>query len=126
MLMKNYIVLADLKSPEVIFLNNGVFMISGSSRPENTVNFFRPLEAWINEFKNTDPKQINFTVDLDYINSSSVKFLITIMKQMKVIANNQIPFVINWVYEHDDLDTLDLGKELEKSLGSPFTFQSKT
>src|ERR1043165_9388201 len=102
MLMKNYIVLADLKSPEVIFLNNGVFMISGSSRPENTVNFFRPLEAWINEFKNTYPKQINFTVDLDYINSSSVKFLITIMKQMKVIANNQIPFTINWVYEADD------------------------
>lgn len=123
--MKNYIVLADLKSPEIVFLTSGVCMISGSSRPENSVNFYKPFIAWINEYKKTGPSKIDLTLDLDYVNSSSVKVLMDILKIFKEMASGKIPFTINWLYEDEDLDGLDLGKVLEKNLGVDFTFTLK-
>ena len=122
--MKNYIVHADTKSPEIVFLTTGVCMISGSSRPENSVSFYKPFIAWINDYKKTSPAKIDLTLDLDYVNSSSIKVMMDILKLLKEIASKK-SFTITWLYEEEDLDALDLGKVLEKNLGVDFNYVLK-
>lgn len=100
-------------------------MISGSSRPENSVNFYKPFIAWITEFKKTSPSKIDLTLDLDYVNSSSIKVLMDILKLMKEVAVQKDALKITWLYEEEDMDGLDLGKVLEKNLGIDFAFSVK-
>ena len=54
-----------------------------------------------------------------------MKLLLEILRMLKEIAGTKIPFSVIWQYEVDDLDTLELGKELEKILDLKFKLQVK-
>ena len=123
--MKNYLVSADKKTPEIIFIANGDLRITGNSRPEDGKNFYKPAFEWIEEFKEFEPTKITLTLDLDYINSVSVRILLTLLQTLHGILEDKKAFRVIWMYDNNDLDMLDQGKILEKSLHHPFEFFEK-
>ncbi len=123
--MKNYVVTAERKTPEIMFKANGELKITGNSRPEDGKNFYKGAFDWIEEFKEFSPTTITFTLDLDYINSVSVRILLTMLQALHEILDDKKKFKVIWKYDQNDIDMLDQGKILEKSLAHPFEFVEK-
>lgn len=123
--MKNYVISAERKTPEIVFKANGELRITGNSRPEDGKNFFKPAFEWIEEFKEFGPESITLTLDLDYVNSVSVRILLTMLQSLHSILDDKKAFKVIWKYDQNDLDMLDQGKILEKSLQHPFEFVEK-
>lgn len=123
--MKNYVIAAGRKTPEIVFKANGELKITGNSRPEDGKNFYKPAFDWIEDFKEFGPSTINLTLDLDYINSVSVRLLLTMLQALNSILEDKNAFKVIWKYDQNDLDMLDQGKILEKSLQHPFEFVEK-
>ena len=123
--MKNYVIPAERKTPEIVFKANGDLSITGNSRPEDGKNFYKKAFEWIDDFKDFNPKKITLTLDLDYINSVSVRILLTMLQTLHKILDDKSQFTVIWCYDNNDLDMLDQGKILEKSLSHTFIFTEK-
>jgi hypothetical protein len=123
--MKNYTVAPERKTPEIVFKANGELKITGNSRPEDGKNFYKGAFEWIEDFKEFSPSTITLTLDLDYINSVSVRILLTMLQTLHGIFDDKKKFKVIWKYDQNDIDMLDQGKILEKSLSHSFVFVEK-
>ena len=123
--MKNYVIPAERKTPEIVFKANGDLSITGNSRPEDGKSFYKKAFEWLEDFREFNPKKITITLDLDYINSVSVRILLTMLQTLHQIIEDKKQFTVIWTYDNNDSDMLDQGKILEKSLQHPFTFVEK-
>lgn len=123
--MKNLSISAERKTPEILFKANGELKISGNSRPEDGKQFYKPVFEWIEDFKEFSPSSITLTLDLDYINSVSVRILLTMLQTLHGVLDDKSKFKVIWKYDANDTDMLDQGKILEKSLQHPFNFTEK-
>ena len=62
-----------------------VLSLSGISRPENTIEFYEPVLAWLEEFLDSEKqrpaggKPVQLDINMDYINSISVKYIMGII-----------------------------------------------
>lgn len=105
-----------------------VYKISGQSRPSDVREFYNQIISWLDEFtvhleKSRDyGKPIVFTFELDYFNSSSAKLIVDICKIMAGLKNKGYKVIINWLYEEEDSDMLDTGKEISQIVNCPFEY----
>jgi len=105
-------------TPKVQFLADGNLSIVGKSLPEDTSKFYQPLVDWVVE---CSLGQLNITVRLDYMNSSSAHHISKLLLSAK--DNPCIKECnVEWYYESDDEDSLDFGKELEYLTDFNFKF----
>lgn len=121
--MENLIIQPSQETPEVNFNVNGQLSIKGVSIPENITNFYTPLLGWINELEKNLPQSLNLTFEIEYINTSSTRVFIDLIKKINTIKQTLPNTSITWRYVEDDEDILDLGKDLEYSAKSSFVFE---
>ncbi|HBI82054.1 MAG TPA: nuclear pore complex subunit [Bacteroidales bacterium] len=109
------------KTPTVILNpNTGVIEIKGRSIPENSIEFYRPVVEWLDEYvKNPQPNTV-VNVQLEYFNTSSSKCILDVFKKLEVLRKNQKDVIINWYYEEDDEDMLEAGEDYESIIKVPF------
>jgi hypothetical protein len=111
-------------TPEVILDPKGIIKMTGRLIPENAIEFFNPIEEWINEyFKN--PVDITCVeIRLEYINSTCTEYLLDIMHRITHIhlKKNKKKFLINWYYKDEDEDMLEKGKFFSSDLDVTFNF----
>ena len=124
-LRKNPKILSSTKiTPEVILDRKGIIKMTGRLIPENAEDFFNPIEEWINEYF-CNPAEITYIeIYLEYINSTSTKYLFYIIHKIINIRlqNNIKRFIINWYYRDEDEDMLEKGTVFSLNLGVPFNF----
>jgi hypothetical protein len=120
-------------TPRVYFdPENSVFEISGFSRPENVIGFYRPILKWLDDYndnvlaKNLDYNKSNLTINLKmtYFNSASSKFLLDILLEFMKFHSKGNEVEINWYYEDGDDEIQESGEEISDMLGYPFNFIS--
>lgn len=119
--MNNLEIPATEKTPSVFFnATTGVLEIKGRSIPENAIEFFKPLETWLEEYsKNPQPKTV-LNIHLDYFNTTSSKCLLDIFRKLEMINKSELSEVlINWYYEQDDEDMLEAGEDYQSILKIP-------
>lgn len=123
--MENLIINATDITPEINFnVNNHSFVIKGESRPENVKEFFEPVLNWIDAYfteNKSDEKQV-FTIMLAYFNSSSAKFMLTLLKNLGKFYLNGSNIEINWCYEEGDDDMKEAGEQMSEMAKIPFNF----
>ena len=119
--MNNIKMEGTAKTPDLSFdANTGVFDIKGRSIPENSVEFYKPILEWIDEYtKQTRPKTI-VNIHLEYFNTSSSKCILDLLKKFEIIAKNGNDIVIRWHYEEDDEDMLEAGQDYQSIIKVPF------
>ncbi len=121
--MKNLVIPATKKTPEIIFLASGeLLMITGSSFPENVNKFYQPIVDWLEELKSSKPAKINITFDLENVNTSSTRIFLQILRSVSEIGKDKKSLRIVWKYESEDSDMLEQGETLEKILKRPFEY----
>ncbi len=116
--MENFYLEETSKTPKLSFdQKTGKFLMSGRSIPENSIEFYRPLFEWLDDYvKNPSDKTI-FDIKLEYFNTSSSKCLVEIFRRLERINNNSV--VINWFYEEDDEDMQESGEDFKEIIDIP-------
>jgi len=123
-------------TPEVNFSpGDKTFFIRGISSPEDVRAMYYPVIEWIKEYINelvvtkesdyTPESPLKFTTELAYFNSSSAKFLYDIFMEIKRLIPYGIPFVVEWVYEEEDIDLKEAGADIALLTEMDFSYISK-
>ncbi|MBN4061992.1 MAG: nuclear pore complex subunit [Flavobacteriales bacterium] len=108
-------------SPKVNFdAQQGVMELKGRSIPEHANLFYQRLIEWAKEYAASDPPKTVVDVRLDYLNSSSHKFLYDVFEKFEPIAANGHDIIINWHYEEEDEEMRETGEEYSENLKVPF------
>lgn len=118
-------------TPRVFFdPTNSVFEISGFSRPENVVGFYKPILKWLEDYndlvlsQNTEFNKSNLVINLKmtYFNSASSKFLLDILLEFMKFHSKGNSIEINWFYDEDDDEILESGEEIADMINYSFNF----
>ncbi|MDX9697003.1 MAG: DUF1987 domain-containing protein [Bacteroidales bacterium] len=109
------------KTPSVSFdANTGIIEIKGRSIPENSIEFYRPLVEWLEEYSKEPQKLTTVNIQLEYFNTSSSKCILDVFKKLETIKKAKNEVIINWYYEEDDEDMLEAGEDYESIIRIPF------
>ena len=103
-----------------IILEPGRIFIMGRSIPENPNDFYRPVREWVSEYARDYSGRSKIEFGFEYINTSSIKWIFTILRELaeiKDIVNNAS---VTWYYEHGDEDMCELGFILRSLVECPF------
>ncbi|MBQ3655276.1 MAG: DUF1987 domain-containing protein [Bacteroidales bacterium] len=93
--------------PQVDFyLSEGKCLIKGESFLEETAKFYAPLVDWIRNYPKYGSK-IDFTFSLTYFNTSTSKWILMLLAELKKLENNGLEINTTWYYHEDDLDMRD-------------------
>jgi len=121
--MENYVVEGSKKTPAIKLDKRGFLKIGGRSIHEDPDKFFKPIVDWILDYCNAPPSKTT-TVDilLEYFNSGSAKYILTILQILtsKLAVGHNLK--INWHYEEGDDDILERGQYYSSLLKKEFTF----
>ena len=112
---------ATLSSPQVqADPDAGLLCLAGESYPENTFEFYRPINAWLSGFLARDPRPLTLEIRLSYLNTSSIKCLIDLLDDLEVAHQAGRSVALNWFYAQDDDRAMELAEEFKEDLTLPF------
>lgn len=119
--MEKISIKATSKTPKVDFnSDSGVLEITGRSIPENSVDFYKPILDWLDDYQEiSKDKQTVFKFKLEYFNTSSSKCILDIFRKLERFYNDGLNIVIKWYYEEDDEDMYESGEDFKEIMGIP-------
>jgi hypothetical protein len=98
----------------------GFFEIKGKSNPSNTLDFYKLLYDWLDEYAKAPAALSDVHILYEYFNTSTSKCLLTFFKKLEDISRAGKEVVINWHYEKGDGDMLEAGKDFSSIIHLPF------
>lgn len=101
----------------------GTFKIEGRSFPLNAKGFYSPILEWLEEYAEQPNARTEFVFRLEYFNTPSSKSISDILKKLKSIKDSGHDVSVQWFYEEDDIDILDLGHVFARTVGMDFEFK---
>lgn len=120
--MDQYAIEGTQKNPTIKFdLTKGELSVSGNSIPENSVDFYKPLLAALDEYTASPKPTTTVTFSMRYFNTSSSKRILDIFKKLEIINRGGSAVSVNWVYEDDDDDMLEAGEDYQSVVDLNFT-----
>ena len=106
------------KTPEVLFnTENGELNIDGRSFPEDPKNFYRPILEELDNYKSDD---LNINLNFEYLNTSSTKIILEMIKSVGSLKN----LSITWVSEEDDAEMTEMGEYFSELSNIPFNYET--
>ena len=112
-----------------------IFIISGTSAPEDVRALYYPVINWMQTFvdqilsdghnKFTQENPLRFQVDLTYFNSTTAKFLYDIFLELKKAIQAGIPVKVEWYHDAEDIDMKDAGIDIAHLAEMEFIYISK-
>ena len=122
-MIDNLIIETTVKTPEVKLNSNGFLEISGKSIPENSIAFYQPLYAWIDNYATNPAAKTELKISLEYFNTSSSKCLLDVLRKLDVLNKSGKSSVsVTWYYEDGDDDMLEAGDDYKSLVPLPFSF----
>lgn len=108
------------------------FVIWGKSRPEDARAFYMPIFAWLDEYYSLrywkdakfskKPPEATFEFKLEYLNSTSAKFVLDILVKLIQFREDNIEIKVQWYYDEEDLDMKESGEAFERMCKMDFEF----
>ena len=131
-LMRKLIINQTANSPKVILdPDKKIFEISGESRPPDVPVFYDEILRWMDDYtqhitKTHDSRDpVEFNLDFEYFNSSSAKYILDFCKQLAQVRSKGKEVTVRWHYEDDDMDMLEVGREMSRMAKVPFQYIRK-
>jgi hypothetical protein len=113
---------ASPKTPSVKFdPATGKLELRGRSIPENSIEFYKPLNDWIDGYASSPQPETTVDVKLEYFNTSSSKCLLDLFKKLERINGEGTAVHVNWYFEEDDEDMEEAGEDYQAIIKLPFT-----
>lgn len=119
--MNNILLDGSAKTPTVHFDGStGQLELRGRSIPENSIEFYRPLIDWIDQYARNPQQHTQLRVQLEYFNTSSSKCILDLFKKLEAVRNSGNEVLVLWHYEADDEDMLEAGEDYQAIINIPF------
>lgn len=119
--MEDLFLKKTFNSPEVEFIaETGELSMEGRSIPEDPGEFFERLIDWINEYFLSPVEQTVLSIKLEYINSGSSKYMLEILRILKINHDSGKKVKILWYFEEGDESIEELGVHYEQTIQIPF------
>jgi hypothetical protein len=94
--------------------------LEGRSIPENSLDFYRPIMEWLDNYIAQPANKTTINIKLEYFNTSSSKCLLDIFKKLESIFKRGSEIEICWHYEIDDEDMMEAGEDYQSIVKIPF------
>jgi len=120
--MKEFRIPPTRNSPEILMTPDGIIKIRGRSIHENVLDFFEPVENWIDEYVEVPADITCVDINLEYFNSASARTIIHLLQKIIHVQLKNKKFIFNWYYEEGDEDILERGEYFAAVLDVPFNF----
>lgn len=101
--------------------DTGVLALEGASYPENPIEFFDPIYAWIQQYIDEAHGPLTVTIRINYLNTSSSKCILDFLEMLESYHKAGGVVQVDWYYEEDDEDMLETGEELCEDLELSYT-----
>ncbi|WP_020531764.1 DUF1987 domain-containing protein [Flexithrix dorotheae] len=120
--MENFSIPSSTYIPRIDFNSEtNILEIEGESYHEYTVEFFKPVFEWLENYLGDPGKEITFNFRMTYFNTSSSRRFLEILNMLEEYQNEMDGNVtINWFYEENDVDMLESGEEYEEDVELDF------
>lgn len=119
--MENLQLEGSAKTPQVNFdSQNGKLMLKGRSIPENSIEFYKPLNDWIDSYALEPTEVTTIDIKLEYFNTSSSKCILDLFKKLEKINGAKTEVSVNWYFEEDDEDMEEAGEDYQAIIKLPF------
>ena len=108
-------------SPEIEFIaESGEINMEGRSIPEDPGEFFERLINWMNEYFLDPVEETVMNIKLEYINSGSSKYMLELLRIMKINYEKGCKVLVKWFFEEGDESIEELGQHYEQTMQIPF------
>ncbi len=101
----------------------GHLLIEGRSIPENSADFYEPLILSLDMYKNDPSESTTVDFKLEYFNTSSSKSLLDVLRKLQALYDEGNIVIINWYYEEDDDEILEIGEDFMSIVNVPFNIK---
>jgi hypothetical protein len=101
---------------------NNTLTFEGKILCDNTPEFFEPIINWLQEYEMDAPDKTALNFSLEYLNTSSSKYLLNMLKRFEKLNQKGKKVEVNWYYEADDDNIEDAGKDFHLMVDVPFNF----
>jgi hypothetical protein len=125
--LENIIREGSPKTPSVYFdCVTGVLELKGRSIPENSVEFYKPLNDWIDEYGVNPCTKTVVDIRLEYFNTSSSKCILDLFKKLEQLNmtksdnTRKSEVSVHWYFEQDDEDMAEAGADYQAIINLPF------
>ena len=110
------------KTPHIVLDQNGYIELKGKSIPENSVEFYKPVFAWLDEYAANPKSSTKVLVELEYFNTSSSKCILDVFRKLEILhSSGKSSVSIAWLYDEDDEDMMETGEDYQTIVKIPFT-----
>ena len=115
----------DSKTPGIsLDAGNGALKIWGRSIPENSVDYYKPIFNWLEEYSKNSNDATEMIFQLEYFNTSSSKCILDILRKLELIEQSgKSKITIKWLYEEDDEDMMEAGDDYQNMVKLPFAIE---
>lgn len=96
-----------------------VLVMRGHTVPANAHTFFIPIIKWTEEYLKSNPIKTTLNISFEYLHTSAGKQVFELIKLLNESGNS---ITVNWYYEEDDDDMMQLGMDFSSVLGMQFNF----
>ncbi|MBL0341792.1 MAG: DUF1987 domain-containing protein [Bacteroidetes bacterium] len=115
------------KTPHILFDQAGFLEMKGKSIPENSVEFYRPVYEWLDQYIAQPKPSTKLLVQLEYFNTSSSKCILDIFRKLELLHKSGASQVaIVWLYDEDDEDMMETGEDYQTIVKVPFSISKVT
>ncbi len=119
--MDNIKIEGSPKTPHIEFdKQSGLLLIHGRSIPENSIDFYKPVIDWLDQYAIEPAEETVVNVQLEYFNTSSSKCILDVFKKLEAIKKSGKAITVKWHYEEDDEDMLEAGEDYDAIIDIPF------
>lgn len=117
---------ATENTPAVFFdESTSSLTIEGRSLPEDPSILYNPVIKWFDNNIKKIKDEFIFNFKFEYYNSSTAKYILTILRKLEMYYQSGRKITVNWYYDHDDDDDdiLAEGNMYAKSTTVPFNIK---
>lgn len=119
--MEKLVIDGSAKTPSIDFnFETGTLALKGRSIPENSIEFYKPLNDWLDMYAGAPKENTTVDVRLEYFNTSSSKCILDFFKRLEKVNQGSSVVHVNWYFETDDEDMEEAGEDYEAIVGLPF------
>jgi hypothetical protein len=119
--MENILRESSAKTPAINFdAKSGVLLLKGRSIPENSIEFYKPLNDWLDLYGEKPLDETTIDMKLEYFNTSSSKCILDLLKRLEKINQAGSNVSVNWYFESEDEDMEEAGEDYQAIIKLPF------
>jgi hypothetical protein len=119
-MMQDFFVERKRHTPEIEFKTSGELSIKGISLLENSTENYSKAISWLRDFSALTPRSVSLDLKFIYLDTSSTRSLVEIIKLLNTFPERGFNVVINWFFEKEDEDHFEVGDALKSVSLVPF------